>query len=135
MPRVVITPAGWASPRAPYSHAVLADGILYVSGIVGQLPSGEIPRSVEEQTALVLELLSSILLEAGGTLDDVTMNSVFLKNDNDFKAMNGVYGRFFSHDPPARCTVRADMMHPKFLVEIASIAHLKQASSARDRAS
>ena len=129
MPRIVITPAGWTSPRAPYSHAVLADGVLYVSGIVGQSPSGEIPRTVEEQTALILELLSAILHEAGGTLDDVTMNSVFLKNDNDFKAMNGVYERFFTRDPPARCTVRADMMHPKYLVEIASIAHLKRAEN------
>ena len=124
MPRTALTPKDWAPPRAPYSHAVMADNVLYVSGLVGQRQSGEIPATVEEQTELILEMLRTIVEHAGGSLADVTMNSVFLKNDNDFKAMNGVYARFFGTSPPARCTVRADMMHPRLLVEISSVAHL-----------
>lgn len=77
MPRTVIAPPGWPSPRAPHPHAVMADNVLYVSGLVGQRQSGGIPATVEEQTKLVLEMLRTIVEHAGGSLADVTMYSVF----------------------------------------------------------
>ena len=60
----------------------------------------------------------------GGSLKDIAFNHIFLKDLKDYAAMNEVYREFFPANPPARYCIRADLVKPEFLVEIASIAHL-----------
>jgi aminoacrylate peracid reductase len=76
------------------------------------------------QTRAVLQSIKSVVEAAGGTMADVTMNSIFLKDLADYAAMNQVYKEFFPNEFPARYCIRADLVKPEFLVEIASIAHL-----------
>ena len=61
---------------------------------------------------------------AGGSMSDIVYNMIFLKDINDYSAMNSVYEKYFQKDPPARWCIRADLVKPEFLVEISSIAHI-----------
>ena len=61
---------------------------------------------------------------AGGTMTDITFNQIFLKDLADYAAMNEVYKEYFPKNPPARYCIRADLVRPDFLVEIASTAHV-----------
>lgn len=129
MPRKPVIPAGSPPPMAPYSPGVVADNILYVSGVLAMDGSGKTVGvgDVTAQTRAVLESIKSIVEAAGGTMADVTMNSIFLKDLGDYAAMNAVYKEFFPSEFPARYCIRADLVRPEFLVEIASIAHLPKA--------
>jgi len=130
MPRKPIIPAGSPPPMAPYSPGVVADNILYVSGVLAMDASGKTVGAGDAtaQTRAVLESIKSIVEAAGGTMADVTMNSIFLKDLTDYAAMNAVYKEFFPSEFPARYCIRADLVKPEFLVEIASIAHLPKAT-------
>ena len=129
MPRKPVVPAGSPPPMAPYSPGVLADNVLYVSGVLAMDGSGKTVGvgDATAQTRAVLESIKSIVEAAGGTMADVTMNSIFLKDLGDYAAMNAVYKEFFPSEFPARYCIRADLVKPEFLVEIASIAHLPKA--------
>lgn len=129
MPRKPIIPAGSPPPMAPYSPGVVADNILYVSGVLAMDASGKTVGvgDATAQTRAVLESIKSIVETAGGTMADVTMNSIFLKDLGDYGAMNAVYKEYFPSEFPARYCIRADLVKPEFLVEIASIAHLPKA--------
>jgi 2-iminobutanoate/2-iminopropanoate deaminase len=113
-------------PRAigPYSQAIKANGFVFVSGqvaidpVTNTLVSGDIAF----QTDRVLKNLSGILQAAGTALDKVVRSTVFLKNMNDFSAMNEVYGKFFTAAPPARSTVEVARLPKDVLVEIDVIA-------------
>jgi enamine deaminase RidA (YjgF/YER057c/UK114 family) len=67
---------------------------------------------------------SNSLEAAGGSLKDITFNHIFLTDMSNYAGMNEVYREYFPKDPPARYCIRADLVKPGFLVEIASIAHL-----------
>jgi len=123
MKDVVYTPRG-PKPIGPYSQAVRANGFLFVSGQVGFDPqSGEFVGSdVRSQTERVLESLKAILEAAGVTLNHVVKTTVFLKDMNDFPAMNEVYAKYFASAPPARSTVQAAKLPKDALVEIDVIA-------------
>ena len=123
MKDVVYTPRG-PKPIGPYSQAVRANGFLFVSGQVGFDPqSGEFVGSdVRSQTERVLENLKAILEAAGVTLNHVVKTTVFLKDMNDFPAMNEVYAKYFASAPPARSTVQAAKLPKDALVEIDMIA-------------
>ncbi|HTP69245.1 MAG TPA: RidA family protein [Dongiaceae bacterium] len=123
MKDVVFTPRG-PKPIGPYSQAVRANGFLFVSGQVGFDPqTGEFVGSdVRSQTERVLENLKAILEAAGVSLNHVVKTTVFLKDMNDFPAMNEVYAKFFSAAPPARSTVQAARLPKDALVEIDVIA-------------
>lgn len=129
MPRKPIIPPGSPPPMAPYSPGVVADNVLYVSGVLAMDASGKTVGigDATAQTRAVLESIKSIVEAAGGTMADVTMNSIFLKDLADYAAMNAVYKEFFPSEFPARYCIRADLVKPEFLVEIASIAHLPKA--------
>jgi aminoacrylate peracid reductase len=126
MPRKPIIPAGSPPPLAPYSPGVLADNILYVSGVLAMDSSGATigVGDATAQTRAVLEAIKGIVETAGGTMADVTMNSIFLKDLADYAKMNAVYREYFPSEFPARYCIRADLVKPEFLVEISSIAHL-----------
>ena len=108
----------------PYSHAVRAGGLLFLSGQIPLDPVTNeiIAGGVAEQTERVLENLKAILEVAESSLDRVVKTTVFLKNINDFAAMNEVYARYFPSDPPARSTVEVARLPQEARVEIDVIA-------------
>jgi 2-iminobutanoate/2-iminopropanoate deaminase len=116
-----------AAPAAigPYSQAVIRDNTLYVSG---QLPvdpaSGELVEGIAAQTRQSLENVKAILTAAGTSLQNVCRTGVFLKDMNDFSAMNEVYKEYFTEDFPARSCVQVAALPKDALVEIEVIASL-----------
>ena len=113
-------------PKAigPYSQAVKANGFVFVSGQgamdpgTGQVVEGDIGK----QTERTLENLKAIVESAGSSLHKAVKVTVYLKNMNDFAAMNEVYARYFPSAPPARATVEAARLPKDLLVEIDLIA-------------
>ena len=81
-------------------------------------------RPAAAQTRQVLETIKSVVETAGGTMEDITMNHIFLKDWADYAAMNKVYAEFFPGEKPARFCIVCGLVRPDFLVEIASIAHV-----------
>jgi 2-iminobutanoate/2-iminopropanoate deaminase len=114
------------APQAigPYSQAIRANGLIFTSGQIAIDPATQqvIAGDVAVQTDRVLRNLSEILEAAGSGLGKVLRSTVFLKNMNDFAAMNEVYGKFFSATPPARSTVEVARLPKDVLVEIDVIA-------------
>ena len=113
-------------PRAigPYSQAIKANGFVFVSGQVAIDPVTNtlLNGDIAFQTDRVLKNLRGILTAAGSGLDKVVRATVFLKNMNDFAAMNEVYGKYFTSAPPARSTVEVARLPKDVLVEIDVIA-------------
>ncbi len=114
------------APKAigPYSQAIRANGLIFVSGQTPIDPANQqmISGGVPEQTERVLRNIQGILEQAGSSLAKVVRCGVFLKDMNDFAAMNEVYARFFPNDPPARSTIQAARLPKDCLVEIDAIA-------------
>src|SRR5213595_3285427 len=100
---VILTDRG-PKPIGPYSQAIRANGFLYVSGQVALDPkTGEMPGAdIKLQTERTLENLKGILEAAGSNLHHVVKTTVFLKDINDFAAMNEVYAKYFTAAPPTR---------------------------------
>ena len=125
MKDIVLTDRG-PKPIGPYSQAVKSNGLLFVSGQVAIDPRSNefVPGDIRQQTERTLENLKGILEASGANLHHVVKTTVFLKDMNDFAAMNEVYGRFFSAAPPARSTVQVARLPKDALVEIEVIASL-----------
>ena len=125
MKETVLTDRG-PKPIGPYSQAIRANGFLYVSGQVALDPkTGDLAGAdVRQQTERVLQNVKGILEAAGVNLGHVVKTTVFLKDLNDFAAMNEVYGRYFTSAPPARSTVQVSRLPKDALVEIEVIAGL-----------
>lgn len=113
-------------PIGPYSQAIKANGLLFVSGQVALDPkTGEMLNGdIRQQTQRVMENLKGILEAGGANLNHVVKTTVFLKDMNDFAAMNEVYAGYFSLAPPARATVQVSRLPKDALVEIEVIATL-----------
>lgn len=124
--RLISTPA--APPAAgPYSQAVTAGNLVFVAG---QLPldlSGAVPEGVEAQTRQSLANVTAVLDAAGANAASVLKTTVFLKNMNDFAAMNAVYAEVFGTSLPARSTIEVARLPRDVLVEIECIALSGQA--------
>src|SRR5271157_3749966 len=125
MKDVVLTNRG-PKPIGPYSQAIKSNGFLFVSGQVALDPtSGEFAGvNIQQQTERVLENLKAILEAGGVSLGHVVKTTVFLKDMNNFAAMNEVYARYFSAAPPARSTVQVARLPKDALVEIEVVASL-----------
>jgi 2-iminobutanoate/2-iminopropanoate deaminase len=124
MKNVVITDRG-PKPIGPYSQAIKANGFIYLSGQVALDPkTGEMASSsdIRQQTERVFENIKGILEAAGANLHHVIKATVFLKDMNDFSAMNEVYACYFTAAPPARSTVQVSRLPKDALVEIEVIA-------------
>ena len=110
----------------PYSQAIAAGGMIYCAGQIPLDPaSGNIVAGgVAEQTHQVLKNLRAVLKAAGSDLDRAVKTTVFIKNMNDFAAMNEVYGRpeYFGSAAPARSTVEVARLPRDVLVEIEVVA-------------
>jgi 2-iminobutanoate/2-iminopropanoate deaminase len=113
-------------PIGPYSQATLVNKMLFVSGQIAiNRATGEmITSNIEVETERVMENLKAILNEAGASFSHVVKCSIFVKNMNDFNAINRVYGKYFTSNPPARETVEVSGL-PKYVnVEISCIAYI-----------
>jgi 2-iminobutanoate/2-iminopropanoate deaminase len=122
--REVISTKDGPQAIGPYSQAIKANGFVFVSGQVAIDPATQqvIAGDAAAQTERVCKNLAGILKAAGTSLDKVVRSTVFLKNMNDFAAMNEVYGRHFTTAPPARSTVEVARLPKDVLVEIDVIA-------------
>ena len=109
---------------APYSQAIAAGGLVFVSGQLSLRPGDKeiSARTIEEQTEQVFANLRAILEEAGSSLDRLVKTTVFLQNLDDFQGMNSVYAKHVGDAPPARSTVEVAKLPSGALVEIEAIA-------------
>jgi 2-iminobutanoate/2-iminopropanoate deaminase len=124
MRKTVIAESGPA-PAGPYSHAVVANGFVFVSGQGPVDPaSGEMPDAFADQVRQTLRNLQTILEAAGSSLDDVVKVNAYVTDLTRFAEFNEVYREFFRHDPPARTTVGVALLG--FLVEVDCVAQLRE---------
>ncbi len=129
MKQIAIQPKGHAVPVMPYSPAVVADGVVYVAGLVSvdgnnQLVGGD---DIGAQTRQLLTNMSRLLEAAGSSMRSVLKTTVYLPNRDHYAEMNAVYGEFFSDPLPARATLRVDLINPIYLVEIDAFALVESA--------
>ncbi len=120
----IIKTANAPEAIGPYSQAVRTGDLVFASGQIPLDPrTGQsVGGGVAEQTEQVLRNLSAVLEAAGSSLDRVVKTTVFLADMNDFAAMNEVYARYFSKEPPARATIAAARLPRDARVEIEAIA-------------
>lgn len=126
MPKTAIIPPGTGVPLAPYVPGTLADGVLYVSGTLPFDKDNNVVHvgDAAAQTRHVLETIKGVVEAAGGTMDDVTMNQIFLRDWADYQKINAVYAEYFPGVKPARYCVQVGLVKPDALVEIATTAHI-----------
>jgi 2-iminobutanoate/2-iminopropanoate deaminase len=114
------------APKAigPYSQAIEANGMLFISGQIPMDP--ETGKLVEEdikiQTRQVMENIGAILKEAGYTFSDVVKSTCLLSDMGNFAGMNEIYGEYYKENPPARAAFAVKTLPLNVLVEIETIA-------------
>ena len=112
-----------AAAIGPYSQGVIAGNMFYSSGQIPLTPAGELVEgTIEEQAHQVFANLKAVLAEAGSSLNQVVKTTVFIKDMNDFAALNGVYASYFGDHKPARSTVEVARLPKDAKVEIEVIA-------------
>ncbi|MBB3934179.1 pyrimidine utilization protein C [Aureimonas phyllosphaerae] len=126
MPKSIVVPEGTSKPIAPFSPGTLADGIVYVSGTLPFDANNDVVHvgDAGAQTRHVLETIKSVITTAGGTMEDVTMNHIFITDWANYAAVNAVYAEYFPGDKPARYCILCGLVKPDALVEIATVAHI-----------
>jgi 2-iminobutanoate/2-iminopropanoate deaminase len=120
---VIYSPSA-PEPIGPYSQAIQAGNMLFVSGQIAiQKSSGNlITDSIEEETAQVMKNLLDVLKAAGMDFSHVVKCTIFLKDFNDFGKVNEIYGKCFTSNPPARETVEVSRLPKDVNIEISCIA-------------
>ncbi|HKK07582.1 MAG TPA: RidA family protein [Gemmatimonadota bacterium] len=110
----------------PYSQAIRVGEWLFTAGQIGLDPDtgGMVGADVRSQARRVMENLSAVLAEAGGSLDDVVKTTIFLADMDDFSAVNEIYGSYFEPPYPARSTVAAARLPKDARVEIEVVARI-----------
>ena len=107
----------------PYVQAVMAGNMLFSSGQLGLIPeTGALPEGVQAQTRQSLANIQAILDEAGFAKSDIVKTTVFIKDMNDFGAVNAIYADFFGDSKPARSCVEVARLPKDGLVEIEFVA-------------
>ena len=129
MTRSIITTDGAPAAIGPYAQGVRAGNLIFTAGQGGLDPlTGQlVPGGIKDQTARAIENLKAVLEAGGSSLDQVVKATVFLKDLNDFAAMNAVYAKYFASDGdtlPARTTVEVARIPKDALVEIELIAEV-----------
>lgn len=112
------------SPVGPYNQAIVAGNLIFTAGQIPMDPkTGELEESdVRKQTERVINNVKAVLEAGGSSLSKVLKTTVFLKNMDDFTAMNEIYSKYFEVDPPARSAVEVSRLPKDVLVEIECIA-------------
>ena len=119
-----VLPEGSPPPLAPYSPGFRSGQFVYTAGMLALDSTGILVGEGDAgaQTRQVLENIKEIIETAGGTMEDIVYNMIFLADLGDYQAMNEVYASYFPENPPARACVQAGLVRPEFLVEIAATA-------------
>lgn len=124
--KIVPTLRNAAQPLGPYSHAVVANGLVFISGQTPLKPGSEpgdwAGKTINDQTSQCIRNIETILKELGGTLKDVVKVTVYLVNPGDYRAMNEAYREFFPSEPPARSVARIGAEPPGLLISMDAIA-------------
>ena len=107
----------------PYSQGVIVGDFVYTSGQIPLNPAtGELVTDIKLATKQSMENIKAILEEAGTSLNNVVKTSIFLKDLNDFEAVNEVYGTYFIENKPARSCVQVAKLPKDAVIEIKAIA-------------
>jgi 2-iminobutanoate/2-iminopropanoate deaminase len=129
MSKTAIATSSAPSAIGPYSQGIRVGNLVFTAGQIALDPATGlvVAPGIEEQTTRVLENLKAILEAAGSSLAQVVKATVFLKDFNDFAAMNAIYGAYLAPEgvaPPARSTVEVSRLPKDVLVEIELIAEV-----------
>ena len=113
-----------AQPIGPYSHGVVCSGsLIFLSGQIPLRADGTmVDGSIEDQTRQIFTNIRTLLISQGASLNDVVKTTVFLKDMNDFAAMNGVYATEMGEHRPARSAVEVSRLPKDARLEIEVIA-------------
>lgn len=107
----------------PYSQAIEVNGLIYTSGMIPVIPeTGEIVEGIEAQAKQALTNVKNLLESAGSSMDKVIKTTVFIKDMNDFAAVNAVYATFFSGAFPSRSCVEVARLPKDVLIEVEAVA-------------
>jgi len=125
MSNLIINSDSVPSPIGPYSQAVCFDNIIYTSGQIAlDADSGMLVNSnIDEETKKVMHNLENLLREAGSNFSKVLKTSIFLKDMEDFAAVNAIYASYFEDNFPARETIQVSRLPKDANVEISMIAY------------
>jgi 2-iminobutanoate/2-iminopropanoate deaminase len=128
MKKIISTPKAPAA-IGPYSQAVAVGDMIYTSGMIPIIPeTGELETGdIKAQARQAIGNLVALLQEAGSSADDVIKTTVFIKDMNDFAAVNEVYSEFFKENCPARSCVEVARLPKDVKIEIEAIAKLSLA--------
>lgn len=124
MKKRIIKVVGCPEAVGPYSQAVRANDLLFVSGNLPiDVETGKIVEGgIEKQAHMVLKNISTLLKGSGLDLSDIVKTTIFIKDMNDFAKVNSVYSEYFTSDYPARSTVEVSRLPKDALIEIECIA-------------
>lgn len=124
MSKEIIYSPNAPEPIGPYSQAVKAGNVLFISGQIAiQKPSGNlITENIEAEATQVMKNIEEILKAAGMDFSHVVKTTIFLQDFNDFATVNTIYGKYFTSNPPARETVEVARLPKDVNVEISCIA-------------
>lgn len=108
----------------PYSQMVQSGNTYYLAGVIPLNKAGTAIEgaTIQEQTRVVLDYINATLKSQGMTMDNIVMSNVYMKDLNEFGAMNAVYGEYFKANPPGRATVEVARLPRDVKIEIAVIA-------------
>ena len=124
MPKTVPAGPGLETGSDPFSKVVEANGLVFLAGQVGDGPGGHgaVPGGIEAETRAMLENVGRLLKAVGLDYGDVVKCTVYLRDFDDFAAMNAVYRTYFPTEPPTRATVGVTALAEDYRVEIEVIA-------------
>jgi 2-iminobutanoate/2-iminopropanoate deaminase len=124
MAKNVILSPNAPAPIGPYSQAIQAGNLLFVSGQIAIQPStgNLLTASIEEETHQVMKNIGEVLIAAQFNHSHIVKTTIFLKDMNNFPKVNAVYGSYFAAEPPARETVEVSRLPKDVNVEISCIA-------------
>ena len=124
MPKTVPVLPGVEPSQLPFSKVVEAHGLVFVAGQVGEAPgiAGPVPGGIEAETRAMLDNVGRLLRAVGLDYADVVKATVYLRDFDEFGAMNAVYREYFPTEPPTRATVGVTRLALDFRVEIEVIA-------------
>lgn len=126
MEKKIIESKSAPAPIGPYSQAVQAGGLLFISGQIALDAEGGLHvGDIATETEMVMQNLKAILSEAGLDFSDVVKSTIFLLTMDNFSAVNEVYGRYFTINPPARETVAVVGLPKGVHVEISMVAAVR----------
>ena len=107
----------------PYSQAILSNETLYCSGQIALDKDGSLKNSnIKDETVQIFKNINAILNEVNMTFENIVKSTIFLKNMDDFSAVNSIYEKYFKSSPPARETVEVSRLPKNVKIEISVIA-------------